>query len=173
SEPLREQEISTRFGVSRGPIREVFRQLTQQGLLVTEPNKGVRVASQPSEAIRPLIIDLRLRIEWFVLDSIFEKIGEEQIVAWEKILENIKMACERSDPGALVEYDLNFHQAILSAYGNDDIVTIWQPIVLRMLIDYHRLGDLMESYYEHKRILDAIKVGNKTAALAALQANIK
>ncbi len=42
--PLREQEVSERFGVSRGPIREVFRQLSQQGLLVTEPNKGVRVS---------------------------------------------------------------------------------------------------------------------------------
>jgi len=73
-EPLREQEISDRFGVSRGPVREALRQLTQQGLLVLEPNKGVRIAQYLSESVRPLTIELRRKIETFVLDSIFEQI---------------------------------------------------------------------------------------------------
>lgn len=172
-EQLREQEISTRFGVSRGPVREVFRQLSQQGLLITEPNKGVRVASQPSETIRPLIVNLRLQVEIFVLENIFESITEEQIASWDHILSEIQFACQQGDVASLIENDLHFHEAILKAYEDEDIVRLWHPIVLRMMIDYHRHGDLMESYYEHKRILDAIRVGDKEAALAALRDNIQ
>lgn len=172
-QPLREQEISTRFAVSRGPIREALRQLTQQGLLVLEPNKGVRVAQYLSTAVRPLTVELRRTIETFVLNSIFEQITEADIAAWERILTDIKAACEADDRATLVDHDLRFHQAIIQSHDDKDIFALWQPIALRMLMQYNRFTDLMDSYREHKIILDAIRSGDKAAALAALEANIQ
>ena len=171
--PLREQELSERFGVSRGPIREVFRQLTQQGLLVTEANKGVRVASQPSPNVRDLIRNLRLEIETFVITAITGKVDAEDLVHTSSILDQIKLACEQEDPDTLTELDLMFHQSILNLYEGTEIIALWLPIVLRMMLDYQRHGELIESYYEHKRILEAIITGNTTEAIAALQDNIK
>lgn len=170
---LREQEVSERFGVSRGPVREVLNRLSQQGLLITEANKGVRVASQPSETLRPLLVKLRQTIEQFVLKDLFGTIRPETIEALEKQLSNIKNACQAGDTAALVEYDLSFHSTLIQAHEDKDLFTLWQPIVLRMLIHYERLGDLMESYEEHKAILDAIKAGRKKDALKALAANIQ
>ena len=172
-QPLREQEISTRFSVSRGPIREALRQLTQQGLLVLEPNKGVRVAQYLSESVRPLTVELRRTIETFVLDSIFDQITPADIAEWERILGDIQIACETGDTAALVDHDLRFHQAIIQSHDEKDIFALWQPIALRMLMQYTRFTDLMESYHEHKTILDAIRSGDKAAALAALEANIQ
>jgi len=153
-EPLREQEISDRFGVSRGPVREALRQLTQQGLLVLEPNKGVRIAQYLSESVRPLTIELRRKIETFVLDSIFEQITEADIVAWAAILADIKAACEAEDTAALVDHDLRFHQAIIQSHDDKDLFVLWQPIALRMLMQYNRFDDLMDSYREHKTLLN-------------------
>lgn len=172
-EPLREQEISNRFGVSRGPVREALRHLTQQGLLVLEPNKGARVAQYLSESVRPLTIELRRKIEIFVLESIFEQITEADIVAWTAILADIKAACEVGDTAALVDHDLHFHQAIIQSHDDKDIFVLWQPIALRMLMQYTRFDDLMDSYWEHKTLLDAIRSGDKAASLAALEANIQ
>jgi DNA-binding GntR family transcriptional regulator len=171
---LREQEISERFGVSRGPVREVFRQLTQQGLLVSEPNKGVRVAQRPSPTMRPLIAEIRQSIELYVLDRIFDQLNEEDIVELESILADIKEACQKGDKVALIEHDLRFHETIIHNHKNDDYFTLWQPIALRMSIHYSRFGDdLMDSYYEHERILNAIRSGNKAGAMEALKANIQ
>lgn len=172
-QPLREQEISTRFGVSRGPIRDALRQLTQQGLLVLEPNKGVRVAQHLSESVRPLTVELRRKIEAFVLESIFDAITPDDIEAWEHILADIKAACEAGDISALVDQDVRFHQAIIQSHDDKDLFALWEPIALRMLMQYNRFDDLMDSYREHRTLLDAIRNGDKKAALAALAANIQ
>ena len=172
-DPLREMDLSERFGVSRGPIREAFRQLTQQGLLVLEPNKGVRVAQNPSVEVRPLVVQLRRKIETFVLDSIFDRITADDLVMWDSILADIKAACESNDVDALTEHDLRFHRAIVQSYDDKDLFALWQPIMMRMLMHYNRLDDIMESYREHKRILDAIHSGQKEEAIHALEANIQ
>ncbi len=172
-DPLREVDLSERFGVSRGPVREAFRQLTQQGLLVLEPNKGVRVAQNPSVEVRPLVVRLRRTIETFVLKSIFERITADDLSYWEDILADIKAACESNDVDALTEHDLRFHQAIIRSHDDKDLFALWQPIAMRMMMHYNRLDDIMDSYREHKRILDAIQAGDKTAALDALETNIQ
>lgn len=172
-DPLREIDLSERFGVSRGPVREAFRQLTQQGLLVLEPNKGVRVAQNPSVEVRPLVVELRRTIERFVLESIFEQITEADIKFWEEILADIRQACERNDVDSLTEHDLRFHQAIIQSHDDRDLFALWQPIAMRMMMHYNRLDDIMDSYREHERILDAIRAGDRTAAVDALTANIQ
>ncbi|WP_374635052.1 GntR family transcriptional regulator [Paracoccus sp. (in: a-proteobacteria)] len=42
---LRQDHIAEEFGASHVPVREAFRRLEAQGLAVSEPRKGVRVAS--------------------------------------------------------------------------------------------------------------------------------
>lgn len=172
-DPLREVDLSERFGVSRGPVREAFRQLTQQGLLVLEPNKGVRVAQNPSVEVRPLVVELRRTIEKFVLESIFERITEDDLSFWDDILADIKAACESNDVDALTEHDLRFHQAIIRSHDDRDLFALWQPIAMRMMMHYNRLDDIMDSYREHKHILDAIRAGDRAAAVRALETNIQ
>ncbi|MDE2747715.1 MAG: GntR family transcriptional regulator [Chloroflexota bacterium] len=171
--PLREVDLSERFGVSRGPVREAFRQLTQQGLLVLEPNKGVRVAQNPSVEVRPLVVQLRRTIEVFVLDSIFDRITEADIEVWDEILRDIKTACEENDLNSLTDNDLRFHQAIIQSHDDKDLFTLWQPIAMRMMMQYNRLDDIMDSYREHRRILEEIRAGDKAAAIEALSTNIQ
>src|SRR5579862_6440277 len=42
---LNERELSERLGVSRTPLREAFRMLAADGLLVQLPNRGAQVVS--------------------------------------------------------------------------------------------------------------------------------
>src|SRR5438034_7466637 len=87
-ERLQEAKLAGRFGVSRGPIREVLAQLTHEGLLESKPNCGVKVAccDSDSEAIRGLIVPIRQVIEIFALKHFYDEINERDILAWETIL---------------------------------------------------------------------------------------
>lgn len=169
---LREVTLSERFQVSRGPIRDALARLTQEGLLVAKPNKGVKVARAPSAEIRPILISLRKQIEVFVLESIFAEITSEDLSRWDAILDEIHEACSNGDENALKELDIRFHTAIIESHDERDLLELWKPIVMRMMITYSRHENLMDSYSEHKQIIDAIRAGNKRDAIAHLKANI-
>jgi len=49
---LRQDHIAEEFGTSHVPVREAFRRLEEQGLVVSEPRRGVRVAGFSLEQVR-------------------------------------------------------------------------------------------------------------------------
>ena len=170
--PLREQDLSQRFGVSRGPIRDALLKLAQEGLVNSRPNVGASVASQPRESIRPLITEIRRRIEVFALDDVFGELSADDNARMEQILVRIRVACEADSVPDLVAADVQFHEAIMTRYGDSDLLALWRRVIVRMMMRYDRFRDLQESYREHRRIFDAIVEGRKDDALRALEANI-
>ena len=62
-QPMREISLAKRFGVSRGPIRDAFLKLTQEGSLVYETNRGVRVHSAIADEERKIMMNMRLDLE--------------------------------------------------------------------------------------------------------------
>ena len=171
--PLREQELSERFGVSRGPIRAALQQLSKEGLVIAVPNVGVRVAPHPSDEVRPIIAQMREIIEEFALKMVFDKITDEVIQHLESGLEKMRQACEQHDIHELQEQDRMFHGTFIKLYGEERLFTIWYSMFTWMVFRYGRHENLMESYYEHQKLLTAIKDGQKDRAVELLRANIQ
>ncbi len=174
-EPLREVELAERFGVSRGPVRDALLQLTQEGLLVARPNRGVVVGSPLSEAIQPLAVDLRRRIETFAIERLIDEglITEEAIAVLERIVERLKVDCEEGNLSAIAEHDMAFHKCLVELVGEDDLTAMWIPITARMVLHYSRHKNMMEDYQEHAAILAAIRARDKQAAIEAMEINIQ
>ena len=61
-EHLSERRISEELGVSKSPVREALAQLQDEGLVIIEPQKGVRVFSLFEEEVAQ-ICDFRESIE--------------------------------------------------------------------------------------------------------------
>ena len=172
-EPLREAELAERFGVSRGPIRDAFLQLSQEGVLAYQANRGVTVRPAPKAENRDFIISLRQQIECFVIRRGLVQLPGGGTASLKAALEDLKTACAGGDAAAVARCDMAFHEAMLLACGGDDFLPIWKWLCSQMLLAYSRLENYQQVYDEHVAILAALKSGRKQASVAAVKANIR
>lgn len=176
-ERLSEIHLAKRFGVSRGPIREAFVQLTHEGLLIAELNRGVRIAPSPPNSIRKLVTPIRRTLETYALESVFDDLTEEDFQVLDGIVEQIKSACQRGDSAATVEPDIAFHRFFLERTGQPDLLVIWSTIIARFrrhLEQIHQAHTFkpMDVYRRHRELVDVFRTGDKEAAIKALQEHI-
>ncbi|EMI51863.1 GntR family transcriptional regulator [Rhodopirellula sallentina] len=170
---LREIELAERFGVSRGPVRDAFIQLSHEGYLAYQANRGVMVRHPPDPKDREFITSLRLQIETYVIERGLTDKDPDSVQSVEVALERLKEACDAAEPTQVAIRDIEFHQQILLACGGDDLVPTWRQLCSRMLLTYTRLGDYNQAYSEHVAIFEPFRDNDLKKTIAAVRANIK
>jgi len=170
---LREVEHAKRLGVSRGPVRDAFLQLSQEGFLAYVANRGVTVRHPPSSQSREFIVSLRIQIEVFAVKSGLADLNDVSLQTIEKALLDVKRACAGDNAAAVARSDMGFHKAILLACGGEDFLEAWRQLCTKMMMTYSRLHNYSEVYDEHLHIWDAVKARNVQAVIDALKENIR
>ncbi|EWH10740.1 GntR family transcriptional regulator [Catenovulum agarivorans DS-2] len=170
---LNEQQLAERFGVSRGPIRDVLLKLTKEGLLVSKNNVGSSVNSPLSPEMQKLSIELRRKIEEFAVKTCMPLVTDKDIEALEEIIADMQESFDKEEYTDLTKSDISFHQYIVNLAGGECLVNIWYPIVIRMRMNYQRIKTSQALVDEHKHILEGIRNKDVKAATAALKKNIK
>ena len=173
STKLNEQQLANRFGVSRGPVRDVLLQLTKEGLLVAKNNCGVSVNSVLDPSMQELMIDIRRRIEVFAISQLKGKLTEMDFAELEDILVRLQDAFDAQEFNEVTKADIDFHRYLVHAAGGDELTNLWYPIVLRMRMNYKRISKPTDCVDEHRAILDALRANKINVATTALRANIK
>lgn len=77
-EPLSENALCERFGVSRSPIRSVLQELRLCGLVTIEPYRGTYVTRMDLDIINQLIYQ-RMAVESFVLEDFCRRTDELEL----------------------------------------------------------------------------------------------
>ena len=77
-ERVPESEIAERFGISRTPIREAFRQLESDGFLLMTPRKGAVVSPITDKDVREFYA-IKSLLEGFAAGEACEKLTEKEI----------------------------------------------------------------------------------------------
>lgn len=170
--PLREIPLAARFRTSRGPIRDAILQLAQEGLLVSEPNRGAKVAPIWGERLRPIMVDIRFELESYALWEIVRKAPAPDLTVFYENLKLFKDACKEKNLKSVVQLDMKFHRLILGKSGVLSLEPVWLSVMGGMRLPYSRHTKLIESYNEHCRIIDATANRDGREALKALRSNI-
>lgn len=174
NEKLNEQALASRFGVSRGPIRDVLLNLTKEGLLVTKNNCGASVSDVLSTEMQNLMITLRQQIEMYAVEQLFadDLLTEDDVATMYKTLAAMVEAFEADDFTAVTKIDIAFHGVLVQRAGGEELFNLWQPIILRMRLNYARITQSQEIVDEHRAIIEALQAKDLEAAKHALMVNI-
>lgn len=170
---LNEIQLAERFGVSRGPIRDVILKLTKEGLLVSKNNVGASVNSPLSSELQKLSIDLRKKIEEFAVKQLIDNISPEQLSEMDRLIDAMQEHFEKQEYTELTKADIAFHQYFIELAGGENLFNLWYPIVIRMRMNYQRIKSSSKLVEEHRDIIDAFRTNDGKKAIAAIRKNIK
>ena len=154
-QPIREQKLASRFGTSRGPIRDALIRLTQEGILVYEANKGVRVNSPLTDEERTVVVEMRLHLEKYCLKKFLPLATTKDFENITLLLGRLTSACERASLPEVAECDLALHRYWV-AQASPHLESTWLGLSVRMIMKYSRLSNYEEIHREHANIVNAI-----------------
>jgi len=170
---LNEVELADAFGVSRGPVREAMQRLIQEGLLRSEPHRGVFVPIMTPEDVD----DIYLVREALETAAVRRITGTSRAASTYKALDKIVRAMEAAekadDWNTVASRDLDFHSTLVAAAESPRLGRMFTTVIseTRLCLGvlsaaYDARGDLVE---EHRRISDLIRDDDTEGAVAVLK----
>lgn len=172
---LRQERIAAEFGISRTPLREAFRVLERDGLVVNKPGSGVRVAT----ADLPKLLDgyaVREAMDGVAARHAAERATPAEIEQLAKLLDRQKMLIEDWNPSAYSQSNVDFHLAIIGAARNASLASLVpllhltsQVFAPAFALSSERAGAAVA---EHNDILDAIRKRRPDEAERVARAHI-
>jgi DNA-binding GntR family transcriptional regulator len=169
---LSEVELATSFGVSRGPVREALQRLVQEGLLNSEPHRGVFVPVLTDQDVHDVYL-AREALESAAIRSI---IASGSAAAASESLDRFVAQMQRAealgDWETVGNVDLEFHVALVDATSSPRLKRMFSTVIsetrlcLGVLTAADARDDLVE---EHRLISEAIREGDTDKALVVLK----
>ncbi|MEU6071013.1 MULTISPECIES: GntR family transcriptional regulator [Streptomyces] len=167
---LSEDSIGGALGVSRNTLREAFRLLTHERLLVHELNRGVFVRVLTVEDVED-IYRTRALVECavvrglgqppYVLEALASAVTEGQVAAVE------------NDWKAVGTANIHFHRELVALAGSERTDELMRSVFAELRLAFHVVDDprrLHEPYLARNRlILQALQAGDRREAEKLLE----
>jgi DNA-binding GntR family transcriptional regulator len=169
---LSEVELASTFGVSRGPVREALQRLIQEGLVRSEPHRGVFVPVLTDDDVRDIYL-ARDALESSAVRHIIA--AGKSIEAAEQLDRLVKLMQESetaNDWESVGQFDLEFHSALVASSGSERLQRMFSTVIsetrlcLGVLTAADARSDLVE---EHRQIAALIREGRTEEALGELK----
>jgi DNA-binding GntR family transcriptional regulator len=174
---LKEEEISARLDTSRPPIREAFKLLEAEGLVVRKPRRGVFVTEMTDKDIWE-VYTLKASLYEMATELAMNFITNDQIMGLETIVRKME-SCVHTEPFDLLRYQefhQKFHDQIMLISGNDRLKKFSNNIHLQVCrFSYKSLQNAAHLYSSlgyHRRILNALKEKNKPLACKLMKDHV-
>lgn len=171
---LREQEVATALNVSRTPVREAVRRLAQDGLLVIEANRGVRVPD-PDLAEARATYQVRATLEGMAAELAAHRAGPD---ARERLEEQLRVMSEaaKDDSVRHIEADNQFHALVAELSGNrvlHEHIERLNVRITRIKIITRHLNPTGFAREQHAAIAGAILSGDGVLARQRMENHVR
>ena len=167
-EQLPEVALAQQFGTGRSAIREAIRHLVQEGLVVSEINRGARVRTISAEDVVD-VYRARSAIEVAAVAAYLSCEVTVSVTPLEQALEGIRRAAPPDAKCApnreLIGADLDFHRALVGLAGSPRLSRAHEPLAAecQMLMNWHPVYPLTDYVTDHQILLDAVLAADPAA----------
>ncbi|MFC3103616.1 GntR family transcriptional regulator [Salinisphaera aquimarina] len=172
-ERLVHEDLASRFGTSRIPVRDALKRLVFDGLVDADDRGVCHVSHFGLEDVEE-IYALREMLEAHAVAKATLQLTEEELAELERLQGEIEQAAASDDKEAYVELNQTFHRELYDSANQPRLVRLiyglWQglPPLTPMAID----DRLVQAAHEHRAILQALRARDGKAAAEAMREHI-
>ena len=171
---LVESDLTARFAVSRGPVREGLRRLSADGLIEHRPHRGAVVRRLTEREIRELF-SIRIEMEALAARLAAAADAPDRRSRFIASIEPIYSDGARN-PCDYLRENAAFHDAVMALADNhalrDLAARLQLPLIMAQVGDILTAPVLVTSVREHRMVAEAILKRDPTAASARMRAHL-
>jgi len=164
-----EPELAERYGISRTPIREAFRQLESEGYLTVIPRRGAVVSEFSPKDIEEFYA-IKSIMEGYAARRACEKLSKKDLDRLQVINDKLAELARTGDIKNFFRVHSDFHELFIKAADNEKL----HELIAGLVTKFQRLrftslslpGRMTVSVQEHEKIIDAFR--KRDADLAEL-----
>lgn len=157
-EDITESDLSSRFEISKSPVRDALMMLEREGLVISSPRQGYRVAP----------VSISDMFDMFHLRAALERANVERIIQYStdqelKELDLFKTFSDKDWPDGFVSYNKAFHHRLAKMGKNRrmaeqliDLIDLMERAVMISVSNLKR-GDPQDLVLEHAELINAIQ----------------
>jgi DNA-binding GntR family transcriptional regulator len=171
---LRQSEVAARYETSTTPVREAMRQLVSEGLLDSDPHKGVIVHAISLDELEE-IYDLRLLLEPQAVGAAVAKITTEDLAEAGRLADAMELV---DHPAAWSELNARFHALLTETGQRPRLAAILSNLrnlsAMYVARSIHDIPDRVRTgNAEHRQLLEAFAVGDVAMAQEIERAHLR
>ena len=174
---LKEEEIAMRLGISRPPIREAFKALETEGLVVRKPRRGVFVTEMTAKDVWEAYT-LKAALYEMATELAMNTITANQIRELDAVVRRME-DCITMEPVDLLQYQdyhQSFHKKIMIISGHDRLnkisVSIHNQVGRFSYRSLQNKSHLQSSVGYHRKIINAIEAKDSPLACRLMKEHV-
>lgn len=161
SEPLRQRDLATRFGVSQTPVREALRRLEAEGLVHNDPHRGATVTESRSGAVEDNA-QIRAALEPLGARLAARTITPEQLENLHTL--NLQMGALKDGEDGYSSLNREFHFTIYQSAASPMLLSMMRLVWQAMPDGPKVTRSRADSVREHGGIIEALAAADEDRA---------
>jgi len=170
---INESEIAVNLGISRSPVREAFRILERDGLIITLPRKGAYITDISLKDLEELF-EVRKILECYALDCIKKRAKKSPDKIHSMTEELDRNLLKKHDPFSVIS---GFHYSLVEFSNNSRLIELYKILAVSLrrywLIYHSKKGQQDISLEHHQGIIYSLKKGDYTGTKTLLKKHIQ
>jgi len=173
---LNEVDVAGALGVSRGPVREAFRALSQAGLVRVEKNRGVFVRQVSLDEANEYY-EVRAALEGLIGRLAARRIAIDEIEQLRGLVRRMHQVQKGGRPEDYFVLNVEFHDGLARAARNNALLANYRSVVNQL--DLYRRATISRSAeniplstQEHEAIVEAVAARDEARAEALLTEHV-